>query len=104
MSKNNNRTIPLGCMGNKTTELKLLLPIIEPQINNKTIFVEPFCGSCVVSYAIYKRYKNIEYHINDIDEIRIQFYINMREEEERQKLYKLQESIIKMDVKNIIKL
>ena len=95
MSKNNNKTIPLGCMGNKTTELKLLLPIIEPQINNKIIFVEPFCGSCVVSYAIYKKYKNIEYHINDIDEIRIQFYINMREEEERQKLYKLQESIIK---------
>jgi hypothetical protein len=36
-------------MGNKTTELKLLLPIIEPQINNKNIFIEPFCGSCVVS-------------------------------------------------------
>ena len=47
-----NKSIPLGCMGNKTTELKLLLPIIEPQINNKTIFIEPFCGSCVVSYAV----------------------------------------------------
>ena len=93
MSKN--RSLPLGCMGNKTTELKLLLPIIEPQINNKTIFVEPFCGSCVVSYAIYKKYKNIEYHVNDIDEIRTNFYINMRDEEKRKELYKLEESILK---------
>ena len=75
MSKNN--SIPLGCIGNKKTELKLLLPIIEPQINNKTIFVEPFCGSCVVSFAVYKNNKNIEFHVNDIDEIRIQFYKNI---------------------------
>ena len=30
MSKND--TIPLGCFGNKRNELKLLLPIIEPEI------------------------------------------------------------------------
>jgi hypothetical protein len=36
--------IPLGCMGNKKNELKLLLPIIEPQIKTSTIFVEPFVG------------------------------------------------------------
>ena len=89
MDKNKNRSIPLGCMGNKTTELKLLLPIIEPQITNKTIFIEPFCGSCVVSYAVYTKYDNIKFHINDIDEIRTTFYINMRDEEERKKIYKL---------------
>ncbi len=35
--------------------------------------------------VLYIKNKNIEYHIHDIDEIRIQFYRNMREEEERQK-------------------
>ena len=94
MSKN--KSIPLGCMGNKTTELKLLLPIIEPQITNKTTFVEPFCGSCVVSHAIYKNHENINFHVDDIDENRIQFYINMKDEEERTKLYKLEESIVNL--------
>jgi hypothetical protein len=91
-----NRSIPLGCVGNKTTELKLLLPIIEPHITNKSIFVEPFCGSCVVSHAIYKNHENINFHVNDIDENRIQFYINMKDEEERTKLYKLEESIVNL--------
>ena len=54
-----------------------------------------FCGSCVVSYAIYKNNKNIEYHVNDIDEIRTNFYKNMRDEEKRKELYKLEESILK---------
>ena len=45
-------TIPLGCMGNKKNELKLLLPVIEPQITTSTIFVEPFCGSSIVSFNV----------------------------------------------------
>ena len=90
-------TIPLGCMGNKKNELKLLLPIIQPQINNKTIFIEPFCGSSIVSFNVYKKInKNIEFHINDIDKIRTDFYINMRDEEKRKELYKLEESIVKI--------
>jgi site-specific DNA-adenine methylase len=47
-------TIPLGCFGNKRNELKLLLPIIEPEITDKTIFIEPFCGSCIVSFNVFK--------------------------------------------------
>jgi site-specific DNA-adenine methylase len=90
-------TIPLGCMGNKKNELKLLLPIIQPQINNKTIFIEPFCGSSIVSFNVYKKInKDIEFHINDIDKIRTDFYINMRDEEKRKELYKLEESIVKI--------
>ena len=94
MSKKTRESIPLGCMGNKTTELKLLLPIIEPQITDETIFIEPFCGSCVVSYAVYKKHDKAIFHINDIDGLRIKFYIDMRDEEERKKLYKLEKSII----------
>ena len=65
-------TIPLGCFGNKINELKLLMPIIEPEINDKTIFIELFCGSCIVSFNVFKKQTNIKTHINDIDPLRIQ--------------------------------
>ena len=88
--------IPLGCMGNKKNELKLLIPIIEPQITTSTIFVEPFCGSSTVSFNVFKKInKNIEFHINDIDHLRIKFYKNMTIEEERNKLYKLEKEVLK---------
>ena len=88
-------TIPLGCMGNKRTELKLLLPIIEPQITTATIFVEPFCGSSIVSFNVFKQInKNIDFHINDLDPLRIKFHKNMTKEKERQKLYKLEKEIV----------
>ena len=80
--------LPLGCMGNKTRELKLLLPIIEQHITKDTIFVEPFCGSSVVSFNVYMKHNNIKFHINDIDLFRIQFYNNMKDEEGRNEFYK----------------
>jgi hypothetical protein len=96
-------TIPLGCMSNK--ELKLLLPIIEPQLTTSSIFVEPFKLSLLWVFnsffnetnvlkkiCIFK--KNIDFHINDLDPLRINFYKNMTKEEERQKLYKLEKEIV----------
>jgi site-specific DNA-adenine methylase len=92
MSKLDN--IPLGCFGNKRNELKSLLPIIEPEITDKTIFVEPFCGSCIVSFNVFKKInKDIEFHINDIDPLRIQFYKNMLDEDKRNDLYKIEQEI-----------
>ena len=94
MSKND--TIPLGCMGNKKNELKLLLPIIEPQITKDTIFVEPFCGSSIASFHVIKKInKDIEFHINDLDYLRILFYKNMTIEKERNELYILEKEIVK---------
>ena len=87
-------TLPLGCMGNKRNELKLLLPIIEPQITKETIFVEPFCGSSIVSFNVFKKFNDIKFHINDLDPFRIKFYKNMNNEKERQKLYKLEKEIV----------
>jgi site-specific DNA-adenine methylase len=86
-------TIPLGCFGNKRNELKLLLPIIEPEITDNTIFIEPFCGSCVVSFNVFKKHNNIKYHINDIDSLRIQYYKNTIDEEKRNELYKIENEI-----------
>ena len=45
--------LPLGCMGNKSRELKLLLPIIEPHISKDTIFIEPFSCSCIISINVF---------------------------------------------------
>jgi hypothetical protein len=71
------------------------LPIIEPQITTSTIFVEPFCGSSIVSFNVFKKVnKNIDFHINDLDPLRIKFYKNMNQEKERQKLYKLEKEIV----------
>ena len=67
-------TIPLGCMGNKKNELKILLPIIKQQITNDSIFVEPFCGSCIVSFNVLQTNTNVKIHVNDLDNLRIQFY------------------------------
>ncbi len=77
--KKSRESIPLGCHGNKTPGPKLLLPIVESQINGKSIFVEPFCGSCVVSYAIFIK-NEIKFHINDLDENRIDFDVKMLDE------------------------
>ncbi len=89
-------TVPLGCMRNKSRELKLLLPIIEPHITKDTVFVTvaPFCGSCVVSFNVYKKH-NTKIHVNDIDKLRIQFYNNMEKEKEREEFYKLQGAFLK---------
>ena len=62
-------------------------------MTEKTIFIEPFCGSCIVSFNVFKKYTNINFHINDIDPLRIQFYKNMIDEEERKKLYKIEKEI-----------
>ena len=91
MSKSD--TLPLGCFGNKRNELKLLLPIIEKEINDKTIFIEPFCGSCIVSFNVFKKNTNIKINVNDIDSLRMEFYKNMIDEEQRNKLYKIEKEI-----------
>lgn len=89
-----NEKIPLGCMGNKKYELKYLLPIIKENINEDTIFIEPFCGSCIVSYNVFKLNVVKEFHINDSDEIRMKFYNNMTDENKREELYKIEEDIL----------
>ena len=87
-------SLPLGCCGNKKNELKILLPIIRPQLTKESIFIEPFCGSAIVSFSIFKEFNDIYFHINDTEEHRINFFKNMINEEERNKLYKIEKEII----------
>lgn len=87
--------LPLGCMGSKKNELKRLLPIIKPQLNDNTIFIEPFCGSSIVSFNIYKLNNKLQFHINDNDYFRIKFYNKMKNENDRNDLYNLEKEILK---------
>lgn len=89
-----NEKTPLGCMGNKKYELKYLLPMIKENINEDTIFIEPFCGSCIVSYNVFKLNVVKELHINDRDEIRMKFFNDMIYENKREELYKIEEDIL----------
>ena len=86
--------IPLNCEGNKRNELKYLLPIIKENINEDTIFIEPFCGSCIVSYNVFKLNTVKEFHINDIDEMRMKFYNDITDISKREEFYKIQNDII----------
>lgn len=75
MSKKIIDKIPLGCFGNKQKEYKKFLrEIIIKELNNDSIFIEPFCGSAVVSFNIYKESLCKNFHINDIEDHRINFY------------------------------
>jgi len=71
---NKDNTVLLGCCGNKKNEYKKYLKdIIINNINKDDIFVEPFCGSAIISYNLFNS-NNIKTHINDIDSFRIKFY------------------------------
>ena len=92
--------IPLSCIGRKNNELKYLLPIIKENINEDTIFIEPFCGSCIVSYNVFKLNTVKEFHINDIDEMRMKFFNDMTDINKREEFYKIQNDIIENGADN----
>jgi site-specific DNA-adenine methylase len=87
--------LPLGCFGNKKRECKkYFLDIIKNNIDDDYIFVEPFCGSASVSYLVYNNTKIKQFHINDLDKLRIDFYNNMKDEDKRNELYKIENDIL----------
>lgn len=72
-------TVLLGCNGNKLNEYKRYLKeIILNNITKDDIFIEPFCGSAIISYNLFNS-NNIKTHINDIDHYRIKFYNNCKD-------------------------
>ncbi len=50
-----------------------------------TVFVEPFCGSAIISKKLHDEGNIKQFHIDDIDTYRIdfKFYNNMKNKEER---------------------
>ena len=84
----------LPCFGNKTKEYKQYLKdIIIKNTDDKTIFVEPFCGSAIISKTLHDEGNIKHFHINDIDNIRIEFYNNMKDEKKREELFNIETKI-----------
>jgi hypothetical protein len=71
-----------------------LRDIIKINTNDDTIFIELFCGSALISKTLHDERNKKQFHINDIDTYRIDFYNNMKNEKKRDELFEL-ESIIK---------
>ena len=60
-----------GYFGNKRNEFKEILPHIKKLLDGDEIshIIEPFCGSCAISFAISQLYpKKFKYILNDADE------------------------------------
>ncbi len=67
----------------QNNELKLLLPIIEPEIKDETIFInfiEPICVSCIISFNVFE--KNTKIKLIAM----ILIYLNVIDKEERNQL------------------
>ena len=81
----------LGCFGNKEKEYKQYLKdIIMKNTDDETIFVEPFCGYAIISKTLHDEGNIKQFHINDIDNIRVEFYNNMKVEKKREELFNIE--------------
>lgn len=93
--------------GNKRTEYKEVKDLISPYFDTLETFVEPFCGSCAISYSIFKDLGDSKkYHMNDIDSNLCSFYQNIKDdniEKMKQTLKDKYEHIQKEEYTNIIK-
>jgi hypothetical protein len=59
---------PYPYLGNKRQEIKYIIPEINEEIiNNCKNIIEPFCGSSVISFELWKIYPNHQYHLNDLN-------------------------------------
>ena len=85
--------LPLGCFGNKKGKKKIFFGYNKNNIDEDYIFVEPFCGSASVSYLVFNNTNIKKIHINDLDKIRIDFFNNMKNEDKRNELYKIENDI-----------
>lgn len=56
-------------VGNKREEVEHIYNLLDRELDNIDTIVEPFCGSCAVSYYIWtlNKDKNYKYILNDLD-------------------------------------
>lgn len=62
----------MSYMGNKRREINQILPYIN--IEDKDTICEPFCGSCAMSYNLWKQYPDKKYYMNDNCQLLIELY------------------------------
>jgi site-specific DNA-adenine methylase len=73
--------------GNKTQEVEYIYNSLD--LKNIDTIVEPFCGSCAVSYYIWSqnKYKDYKYTLNDLDDNLINLLKSMRNGEYKKILF-----------------
>ncbi len=89
----------MGCFGNKEKEYKQYLRDII--INNTNVFVEPFCGSAIISKKLHDEGNIKQFHIIDIDTYRIDFYNNMKNKKREMNYIKLKQQFKRRGKRNI---
>jgi 16S rRNA G966 N2-methylase RsmD len=60
--------------GNKRTEVEKLYNLIKDKINENTVIIEPYCGSCALSYYIWLLHPNIKFKLNDMNPFLFDMY------------------------------
>lgn len=77
--------------GNKRNEYDHIKSFL-PEMQNIHTIVEPFCGSCAVSFKIWKNAdENKKYHMNDINSYLINFYKMIQEDKKEEILNELEQ-------------
>jgi site-specific DNA-adenine methylase len=69
--------------GNKRSEYELIKPFMNHMTEEKTIFIEPFCGSCDISFNIFmeRGYKKDDlYVLNDISPLLYKLLMTLKNE------------------------
>ena len=74
--------------GNKRQEVKELFNIVEPNLDDINIIVEPYCGSCAFSFYISTLYpKRFQYILNDNNVHLINIFKILQDDEKAEKFY-----------------
>lgn len=81
--------------GNKRTECEKLYNLIKDKINENTVIVEPFCGSCALSYYIWLLHPNIKFKLNDMNLFLFEMYKLLKNDTKITKLEKYYNEKIK---------
>ena len=83
--KSNHFFIPYA--GNKRRESDDIYKIVEPNLKNIKIIIEPFCGTSAFSYFMSCKYpKRFKYILNDFNVNLIKLYQILKNEEETNKM------------------
>lgn len=73
--------------GNKREEVELIYDTIKHKINNKSIIIEPYCGTSAISYYIWTKHPNLKFIINDNNKYIYELYNIIKDQEKLNKLY-----------------
>jgi 16S rRNA G966 N2-methylase RsmD len=72
--------------GNKRDEVEKIYDLIKDSINENTVIIEPFCGSCALSYYIWSKHPTIKFILNDSSKFLFEMFNIFKNDDELNKL------------------